>query len=66
MPPDAAGRRTIEFLIDRDRLERIDGTTAVDAAALVLGRAKRRLLTAAGGIDVGDDEGGFAASYDAY
>ena len=32
----------------------------------MLGRAERRLLTAAGGISFGDVEGGFAAAYDAY
>ena len=64
--PDPSSRRAVEFLIRRGRLETIDGTGAAEAAELMLGRAERRLLTAAGGISFGDLEGGFAAAYDAY
>jgi len=60
------GRSTIEYLLGRSRLERIDGTTAGDAAATIIGRAVRRLLTADGGLKAGDVEGAFAAAYDAY
>ena len=60
------GRSTIEYLLGRGRLERIDATTAGDSAAAIIGRAERRLLTANGGLNVGDIEGAFAAAYDAY
>ena len=60
------GRNTIEYLLGRGRLERIDGKTAGDSAATIIGRAARRLLTADGGLQAGDIEGAFAAAYDAY
>ena len=60
------GRRTIEFLIGRNRLEHIDPTSAAASGELVLARAERRLLTAAAGLAAGDHDGAFAASYDAY
>ena len=41
-------------------------TAATASAVTIIGRAARRLLTAEGGIQVGDVEGAFAASYDAY
>ena len=44
------GRSTIEYLLGRCRLERIDGKTAGDSAATIIGRAARRLLTADGGL----------------
>ena len=60
------GRTTIEYLLGRGRLERIDGETAGDSAATIIGRAARRLLTAEGGLAASDIEGAFAAAYDAY
>jgi hypothetical protein len=60
------GRKAIEFLIDRGHLEHIDPTSAASSGDLVLGRAERRLLTAAAGLAAGDHDGSFAASYDAY
>ena len=60
------GRNTIEYLLGRGRLERIDGSTADESAATIIGRATRRLLTADGGLAAGDVEGAFAAAYDAY
>ena len=60
------GRSTIEYLVGGGRLDRIDGKTAGDAAATIIGRAARRLLTADGGLKAGDVEGAFAAAYDAY
>ena len=44
----------------------IDASAAGQAAATIIGRATRRLLTADGGLTVGDVEGAFAAAYDAY
>ena len=41
-------------------------TAATASAVTIIGRAARRLLTAEGGIQVGDVEGALAASYDAY
>ena len=66
MATPSEGRNTIEYLLGRGRLERIDGKTAGDSAAAIIGRAARRLLTADGGLKVGDVEGAFAAAYDAY
>ncbi len=60
------GRSTIEYLLGRGRLERLDGKAAVDSAAAIIGRAARRLLTADGGLQAGDIEGAFTAAYDAY
>lgn len=60
------GRNTVEYLLGRGRLERIDGKTARDSAATIIGRAERRLLTADAGLQVGDFEGAFSAAYDAY
>ena len=60
------GRNAIDYLLGRGRLERIDGSTAGESAATVIGRATRRLLTADGGLAAGDVEGAFAAAYDAY
>lgn len=60
------GRSTIEYLLGRDRLERVDASTAAASASAVIGRAARRLLTAEGGLKAGDNDGAFAAAYDAY
>lgn len=60
------GRNTIDYLLGRGRLERIDSTTVGAAADLIIGRAARRLLTAEGGLEAGDVDGAFAAAYDAY
>ena len=60
------GHSTMEYLLDRGRLERVDGTTAGASAVAIIGRAARRLLTAEGGLRACDVEGAFAASYDAY
>ena len=66
MATPSDGRSTIEYLLGRDRLERIDGKTAADSATTIIGRAARRLLTADGGLTADDVEGAFAAAYDAY
>lgn len=60
------GRKTIQFLVDRGNLEQISGLSAAASAAAIIARASRRLLTAQGGLNLGDAEGAFAASYDAY
>jgi hypothetical protein len=60
------GRRTVEFFIERGRLEHVDGATAAVGADEVLARSGRRLLTASAGLQAGDVEGAFVAAYDAY
>jgi uncharacterized protein (UPF0332 family) len=66
MTRPADGRKTIEYLIGRGSLERVDGSAASESAAAIVDRAGRRLLTAEGGLRAGDPEGAFAAAYDAY
>ena len=66
MPTPSDGHTTIEYLLSRGRLELIDGTMADGSAGTIIGRAARRLLTADGGLRLGDVEGAFAAAYDAY
>ncbi|MGD9701571.1 MAG: hypothetical protein AB7Q42_06040 [Acidimicrobiia bacterium] len=66
MASPSDGRSTVENLLGRGGLERIDGKAAGDSVATIIGRAARRLLTADGGLNVGDVEGAFAAAYDAY
>lgn len=56
----------MEYLLGRNRLEAIDGKAAVSSAAVIMGRASRRLLTAEAGLAAGDLDGAFAAAYDAY
>jgi uncharacterized protein (UPF0332 family) len=62
----AEGSSTIQFLLDRNRLERIDEKSVERSAATVINRAKLRLLTAEGGFALGDTDGSYAAAYDAY
>jgi hypothetical protein len=66
MATPSDGRSTIEYLLSRGRLERIDATTAGAAAVSIIERATRRLLTADGGLEAGDVDGAFSAAYDAY
>ena len=66
MATPTEGRNTIDYLLGRGRLERIDGHFAAESSATIIGRATRRLLTASGGLAAGDVEGAFAAAYDAY
>lgn len=66
MAAPSEGKSTVEFLLGRSRLEHIDGATAAGSALTIIGRAKRRLLTAEAGLGAGDIEGGFVAAYDAY
>lgn len=60
------GRKAVEFLLSRDRLETIDPGSAASAASAILGRATVRLATAKGGLEVGDASGAYAVAYDAY
>ncbi len=60
------GCSTIEYLLDRGRLERVDAKAPGESSATIVGRAARRRLTADGGMKAGDVEGAFVAGYDAY
>lgn len=60
------GQQTINFLLQRGRLEPIDIADVTSAANTALDRASRRLRTATAGFTGGDLEGAFAAAYDAY
>lgn len=60
------GERTVDFLVQRGRLETISVTDAAAAANTALDRAVLRLRTAAGGLEAGDVDGAYAAAYDAY
>jgi hypothetical protein len=60
------GLTTMQFLLERNRFERIDSTTAAASASTIIGRASRRLLTGDAGLQAGDVEGAFVAAYDAY
>jgi hypothetical protein len=63
-PPE--GLSTMLFLLDRNRLERIDSNGAAASASTIIGPASRRLLTGDAGLHAGDVEGAFVAAYDAY
>ena len=63
----AKGERTVQFLVDRNRLETFE---AVDLAALteaLIGRAALRVeTTATAALAGGDVDGAFVAAYDGY
>lgn len=60
------GDKAVSFLIDRGRLEPLGDTDLASAATAALGRATRRLRTAAAGLEGDDLDGAYAAAYDAY
>jgi hypothetical protein len=61
------GKRTIAYLMDRGRLERITVGDTVATAGTLVGRAARRLeTTASAALRGGDVEGAYVAAYDAY
>lgn len=43
MATPTEGRTTVDYLLGRGRLERIDGSTAGESAATIIGRAARPL-----------------------
>jgi uncharacterized protein (UPF0332 family) len=61
-----AGAQTVEFLIERGRLERIDVTDRLALANSSIGRASRRVGTAKAALELGDVEGAYTAAYDSY
>ena len=62
----ATGERTVTFLLDRNRLEDLGTIDLAEAANEVLGRATRRVKSAATVLEGEDFEGAYSAAYDAY
>lgn len=61
------GERTVQYFIDKGRLESIEaGELAVFATALVKRAALRLETTATAALSGGDAEGAYVAAYDAY
>lgn len=60
------GERTVNYLIERGKLEELGDADLESAAATALDRASKRLRTAAAGLDAGDIDGAYSAAYDAY
>jgi HEPN domain len=66
MAKSTDGLSTMRFLLERNRLERIEGATAAGSASTIVSRAAKRILTGDAGLNAGDVEGAFVAAYDAY
>lgn len=62
----AVGRKTVDFLIERDRLEKLPSETSGPGSAAIVERATARLATARAALDVPDPGGAFSNAYDAY
>lgn len=60
------GERTVMFLLDRGRLDRIEAQNLVTITEALIDRARRRVATASAALDLGDLEGAYAAAYDTY
>lgn len=61
------GEKTVQFLIDRGRLESFEGSDLAALADRLIGRASLRLdATARAALKNGDVDGAYAAGYDAY
>jgi uncharacterized protein (UPF0332 family) len=61
------GEKTVQFLIDRGRLESFEASDLAGLAAAQIDRATLRLeATAASALEKGDIDGAYAAAYDAY
>jgi hypothetical protein len=61
------GERTVQFLIDRGRLESFEASDLATLADALTGRASLRLeATARAALKNGDVNGAYAAAYDAY
>ncbi len=61
------GEQTLQFLIDRGRLESFEASDLPAVAAAQIDRAALRLeATAVGALEKGDIDGAYAAAYDAY
>lgn len=63
----AKGEQTVEFLVDRNRLESFEAEDLAVLAEALIGRAARRAeTTAAAALAGGDVDGAYVAAYDAY
>jgi hypothetical protein len=63
----ARGEQTVQFLVDRDRLESFEAEDLAALAEALIGRATRRVeTTAAAALAGGDVDGAYVAAYDAY
>ena len=61
------GEQTVQFLIDRGRLESLEATDLTTVANVQIGRAMLRLnATAVSALEKGDVDGAYVAAYDAY
>ncbi len=60
------GRKTVDYLIERNRLEKLPAATADAAFDATFQRAEARMVTARGALPVPDSSGAFAVAYDAY
>jgi len=61
------GERTVQFLIDRARLETVEVEDLVASADALITRAALRVeATAAAALRAGDVDGAYVAAYDAY
>jgi hypothetical protein len=61
------GERTVQYLIDRARLESFESKGLGELADALIGRAARRVeTTAAAALAGGDVDGAYVAAYDAY
>jgi hypothetical protein len=61
------GRRTVQYLVDKERLENIEAAGLGALAEALLGRAALRVgTTAAAALAGGDVDGAYVAAYDAY
>lgn len=61
------GKQTVQFLIDRGRLESFEASDLVGLADALMSRAALRLeATASAALKNGDVDGAYAAAYDAY
>jgi hypothetical protein len=63
----ATGERTVQFLVDRERLESFEAADLSGLAEALIERAELRVeTTATAALAGGDIDGAFAAAYDAY
>jgi len=63
----ATGEQTVQFLVDRGRLESFEAEDLAALAQALVGRATLRVeTTASAALAGGDVEGAFVAAYDAY
>jgi len=60
------GRKTVDYLIERNRLEKLLADTAEPGFEAIFERAEARMITARGALGVPDSTGAYAVAYDAY